>query len=71
MIIEGYTENPFPYEIGTHLLDEDGDECILEDATYFNCRLHWLTGSLATQGDGRFTARTEVVHEDFKRKNER
>jgi len=41
----------------------------LEDANYFNCRLHWLTGELRSQGDGRFTARTEVVH-DFKRKSD-
>ena len=69
MMIEGYIDNPFPFEVGDHLLDEDGDECILEEATYFHCRLHWLTGELSNQEDGRFTARTEVVHHDFKRKN--
>lgn len=68
MIIEGYYHNPFPFEIGDHLIDEDGDECILEDADYFRCHLKYLTGDIATQGDGRATDRTERVHENFRKK---
>ncbi len=61
MIVEGYECNPFPFEIGDMLIDEDGDECILLSVSSEYCYVKDKTGPLANQESS--CARTLFVHD--------
>ena len=68
MIIEDYARNPFPFEIGDHLIDEYGDECVLQYVDCHYCSLLWLTGVMTEDGDGGDVQDTDYVHDSFNKK---
>ncbi len=67
MIIDGYSDNPYPFEIGDILLEKDdpGSLCILMGANYAYARLLYITSELATGQEG--TCRILESTEEYKR----